>query len=87
MKIQFIIVGWHFDNFPELIEGLDQLQKTNSELINIFWSCHREPSEKVKQNFKYKVFPNLGLEDGAYQQALDYLDIEDDTIFLVESCV
>jgi len=27
MKIQFIIVGWHFDNFPELIDGL--IEKNN----------------------------------------------------------
>lgn len=83
MKIQFIIVGWHFDNFPELIEGLIQLKNDNPELINIFWSCHKEPSETVKQNFEYKVFPNLGLEDGAYQQALDYLNLDDDTILFL----
>ena len=83
MKIQFIIVGWHFDNFPELIEELKQLKMTNPEVINIFWSCHKEPSESVKQNFEYKVFPNLGLEDGAYQQALDYLNLDDDTILFL----
>ena len=83
MKIQFIIVGWHFDNFPELIEGLIQLKNDNPELINIFWSCHKEPSETVKQNFEYKVFPNLGLEDGAYQQALDYLNLDEDTILFL----
>ena len=83
MKIQFIIVGWHFDNFPELIEGLKQLKEGNPDLIDIFWSCHKEPSEYVKQNFDYKVFPNLGLEDGAYQQALDYLTLEDDTILFL----
>lgn len=81
MKIQFIIVGWHFDNFPELINDLIELKQ--NEEISIFWSCHREPSEKVKNNFEYKVFPNLGLEDGAYQQALDYLNIDDDTILFL----
>ena len=55
MKIQFIIVGWHFDNFPELIAGLKQL-KTDNPDVGIFWSCHKEPSETVKQNFDYKVF-------------------------------
>ena len=82
MKIQFIVVGWHFDNFPELIEGLKQLNESNNA-IDIFWSCHKEPSETVKTNFEYKVFPNLGLEDGAYQQALDYLDIDDETILFL----
>jgi hypothetical protein len=81
--IQFIIVGWHFDNFPELIQGLDELQTNNPDTIKIFWSCHKEPSESVKQKFEYKVFPNLGLEDGAYQQALDYLDISDDTVLFL----
>jgi hypothetical protein len=82
MKIQFIIVGWHFDNFPELIDGLKQLKENNPD-IGIFWTCHKEPNETVKQNFDYKVFPNLGLEDGAYQQALDYLDLEDDTVLFL----
>jgi hypothetical protein len=82
MKIQFIIVGWHYDKFPELIEQLQELQSSN-ENINVFWSCHREPSQTIKDNFSYKVFPNLGLEDGAYQQALDHLDLDDDTILFL----
>ena len=81
--IQFIIVGWHFDAYPELIEGLISLQNNNSDTIKVFWSCHQEPCNTVKENFEYKVFPNLGLEDGAYQQALDYLDIADDTILFL----
>ena len=85
MKIQFIVVGWHYDAIQELIDELIELQQTNSELMNIFWSCHKEPSQRIKDNFKYKVFPNLGLEDGAYQQALDYLDLADDTILFLMS--
>ena len=81
MKIQFIIVGWHFDAFPEFIDQLIELNENG--IVDIFWSCHKEPSNKVKENFDYKVFPNLGLEDGAYQQALDYLDISDDTILFL----
>jgi hypothetical protein len=81
MKLQFIIVGWHFENFPNLISELIELNK--NEEIDIFWSCHREPSDRVKENFAYKVFPNLGLEDGAYQQALDYLELSDDTILFL----
>lgn len=81
--IQFIVVGWHFDMYPELVQGLVELQATNSDSVKVFWSCHREPSETVKANFEYKVFPNLGLEDGAYQQALDYLDLSDDTVLFL----
>ena len=82
MKIQFIIVGWHFDSYPKLIEGLIDLNK-NNDSISVFWSCHRDPSQVIKDNFDYHVFPNLGLEDGAYQQALDYLDLSDDTILFL----
>lgn len=82
MKLQFIIVGWHFDEYPDFVDGLIELRRHN-DMIDIFWSCHREPSDKVKNNFEYKVFPNLGLEDGAYQQALDYLDIDDNTILFL----
>lgn len=82
MKIQFLVVGWHYELYPELINDLIELN-TNNDNINIFWTCHKEPSQKIKDNFDYKVFPNLGLEDGAYQQALDYLDISDDTILFL----
>ena len=82
MKIQFIIVGWHFDAYPEFIDQLIDVNKDN-DIIDVFWSCHKEPSNKVKENFDYKLFPNLGLEDGAYQQALDYLNISDDTILFL----
>jgi hypothetical protein len=81
MKIQFIIVGWHFEAFPELIDQLIELNANDT--IDIFWSCHREPSQRIKDNFQYKVFANLGLEDGAYQQALDYLNLSDDTILFL----
>lgn len=81
MKIQFIIVGWHFDNFPELIDQLEEINQNDE--VNVFWSCHNNPPSKIKNNFSYKLFPNLGLEDGAYQQALDYLDIKDSTILFL----
>ena len=82
VKVQFIIVGWHFDAFPDLVQDLLTLNNENED-VNVFWSCHREPSQIIKDNFSYKVFPNLGLEDGAYQQALDYLDIPDETILFL----
>lgn len=83
MKVQFIIVGWHFENFPDFIDGLLEVKNSNPEAVNVFWSCHREPSQRIKDNFEYKVFPNLGLEDGAYQQALDYLNIPDETFLFL----
>ena len=78
MRIQFIITGWHY-NQEDYINGLKDLNEMN-EAIDIFWSCHKEPPKIVKDNFKYQVFPNEGLEDGAYQQALDVLELEDYTI-------
>ena len=80
-QIQFIVVGWHY-SYQDLIDGLIELEK-NNEYINVFWSCHKEPTDYVKENFNYKVFPNLGLEDGAYQQALDYLNLPDNTILFL----
>lgn len=82
MNIMFIIVGWHFDAFPEFVDQFILLKQMNPDL-RIFWTCHKEPSQKIKDNFEYKVFENIGLEDGAYQQALDYLTIPDDTILFL----
>ncbi len=76
-KIQFIVVGWHYNQL-ELIEGLKELN-TNNEEIDVFWSCHNDPTDYIKENFNYKVFPNLGEEFIAYQQAIEYLNIDDDT--------
>ena len=78
MKIQFIISGWYYDQ-DSLINGLIKLNKEH-EIIDIFYSCHREPPQIIKDNFKWKLFPNLGLPEGAYSQATDYLEIEDDTV-------
>ena len=78
MKIQFIVCGWHYDQ-DSLIDGLIQLKNENDN-INVFYSCHKEPTDKIKNNFEWKLFPNLGLGDGAYQQAGEYLNLEDDTI-------
>ena len=77
MKIQFIIVGWYY-SFNEIIDGLIEL-KDNNESVDVYWTCHNEPSDFVKQNFEYGVFDNIGDEYGAYQQALDSLDLDDDT--------
>ena len=78
MKIQFIVVGWHYHQI-EFYEGLKDLADSNSN-IDVFWSCHKEPIEYVKQNFAYQLFPNIGEEFVAYQQAIDYLKLSDDTV-------
>lgn len=75
--IQFIIVGWHFDR-SEFYDGLRQFKKYNN--VKVFWSCHREPPDHIKENFDWAVFPNHGLEWGCYQQALDHLNLPDDTV-------
>ena len=72
--IRFIVCGWHM-NQPTLIEGLAELQKDNPNDVHVFWSCHREPTDFIKENFDYKVFFNGGEEYGAYEQAINYLDI------------
>ena len=83
MNIQFIVCGWWYDEFDgrkgitDFIDGLIELQKDN-EFIDVFWSCHREPTDIVKENFNWKLFENIGLEEGAYTQALEYLDVDDE---------
>ena len=78
MKIQFIVTGWHFNQYS-LIDGLYELKKDNKD-IDVFWSCHREPTEDIKNKFEWKLFHNGGEECGAYDQAISHLDIDNDTI-------
>jgi hypothetical protein len=77
--IRFIVCGWHM-NQSTLIDGLAELQKDNPNDIRVFWSCHREPTDFIKENFDYKVFSNGGEEYGAYEQAINYLDIDDNDV-------
>ena len=79
MKIQFIICGWHM-NRSSLIDGLYELQKENPNNVNVFWSCHKEPTDEIKYKFDYKHFFNGGEEYGAYQQAIEHLNIDDETV-------
>ena len=79
MNIQFIVTGWHF-NQNTLINGLDELCKNNSELVSVYWACHKEPPKFVKDNFQWKLYPNLGMADGGYEQAINDLQISDNTI-------
>ena len=78
MKIQFIVVGWHY-NQHEFYDGLYELEKDN-DFVDVFWTCHKDPPNEIKKKFKWKLFPNLGEEFIAYQQAVDYLDIDDKTV-------
>ncbi len=84
-KIQFIICGWWYDEFDgrkgitDFIDGLINLQKEN-KFIDVFWSCHKEPIDLIKDNFEYKLFKNIGLEWGAYDKAFNHLNLDDDTI-------
>lgn len=83
-KIWFIICGWYYDRIEEFYAPLKELEEQN-EAVNVFWACHREPSEYVKENFKHKYFPKIGLSDTKYQQALDYLEIPDkDIVFCLQ---
>ena len=54
--------------------------KRQSNDVHVFWSCHREPTDFIKENFDYKVFFNGGEEYGAYEQAINYLDIDDNDV-------
>ena len=75
MKIWFIVCGWYYDRIDEFYAPLKELE-TNNESVNVFWSCHKEPTDYIKENFNHKYFPKIGLSDTKYQQALDVLDIE-----------
>tara|TARA_R110000744_G_scaffold85433_1_gene167007 strand:+ start:6042 stop:6821 length:780 start_codon:yes stop_codon:yes gene_type:complete len=78
MKIQFIIVGWHYNQI-EFYEGLKEMTEINND-VKVFFSCHKEPVSYITENFDYKLFPNVGEEFVAYQQAIDYLNVDDDTV-------
>jgi len=42
MKIQFIIVGWYY-NQTSLELGLKELNENNQD-VDVFYSCHKEPT-------------------------------------------
>ena len=90
MKIQFIVCGWWYDEFDDkkgvtdFIEELNYLKNENDH-IDVFYSCHKEPPKIIKDNFEWKLFENIGLEWGAYDQACRYLDLDKDTfIFFIQ---
>ena len=57
MKIQFIVVGWHY-SYGDLIDGLIEL-KNDNDIVDVFWSCHKEPTDVIKENFDWKLFETL----------------------------
>ena len=78
MKIQFIVTGWHF-NQENTIQALYDLKDMNQD-VDVFWSCHREPPASIKDRFDYKVFFNGGEECGAFDQAIDFLELNDEVV-------
>ena len=81
MKIQFIIVGWHYDTSvagENYIEGLIELLKINDN-VSIFWVCHKEPTQIIKDNFEWGLFPN-GEEFVAYEQFYQHKKLDDNTL-------
>jgi hypothetical protein len=77
LKIQFIITGWYY-NQDTLIDGLIDIN--NNKEVDVFFACHNEPPNKIKNNFNWYQFPNIGLEWGAYDQALEYLNLVPNTV-------
>ena len=80
MKIKFIVLGWYYDKYQDLIDGLVELKKENAKDFDVFYSCHKEPIDIIKENFEWKLFENKGLEWGGYQQAYKHLNFNDDDI-------
>ena len=78
MKIQFIVTGWHF-NQENTIQALFDLKEMNQD-VDVFWSCHREPPTSIKDRFDCRVFFNGGEECGAFDQAVDFLELDDEVV-------
>ena len=72
---KIIVCGWWFDKFDNQenqTEFIEQLKfiNDNNENIEVFWACHKEPIDLVKNNFNWKLYENVGLEWGVYNKAL-----------------
>ena len=76
-KVLFIVVGWYY-NQKDWNDGLYDLKESHDD-VEVFWVCHKEPPQHIKDRFNWKLFPN-GEEFVAYEQAIEYLDISDETI-------
>ena len=80
VKFKFVVLGWYYEKYPDLINGLVELQKENKEFIDVFYACHKEPPQIIKDNFEWQLFENKGLEWGGYQQAYEHLNFDDNDI-------
>jgi hypothetical protein len=78
MNIQFVILGWHY-NPISYQEGLKALME-NNENVNVYFVCKKEPTQYVKDNFKYGIYDNVGLEWKGYTDGFFDLDIDDETV-------
>jgi hypothetical protein len=80
---KIIVCGWWFDKFDnqenqtDFIEQLKYINNNNSN-IEVFWACHKEPIDLVKNNFNWKLYENVGLEWGVYNKAFNDLEFKDD---------
>jgi len=79
MKIQFIVIGWHYDP-KELYIGLKELKDSNPGLVDVHWVCRKKPPKFIKDNFDWKMYDNVGLEWKGYTDGFYNLDLDDDTI-------
>lgn len=80
LKIKFVVLGWFYEKYPELINGLKELKDENSDIIDVFYACHKDPPKIIKDNFEWKLFKNWGLEWGGFQQTYEYLKTDPNTI-------
>ena len=76
--IQFIVTGWHY-NQKDTYDALSQLEKMNDD-VKVFFSCHKEPPRWIRDIFDYKLFYNGAEECGAFDQAMEHLNLSDDTV-------
>lgn len=83
LKIQFIILGWHYSPIEyqqELLELIESNKFDNKVEIKVFWVCKKEPPQFIKDNFEYKIYPNEGLEWKGYNEGFNDLDLDDETV-------
>src|SRR3989304_7651483 len=83
LKIQFIILGWHYSPIEyqqELLELIESNKYDNKVEIRVFWVCKREPTQFIKDHFEYKIYPNEGLEWKGYTEGFNDLELDDETI-------
>ena len=51
----------------------------------MYWACHKDPIDLVKNNFEWKLYENVGLEWGVYNKAFNDLSLNDnDYVFCIQ---